>query len=131
MPEDRMPQVTSRDGYTPATFNTDPLTARIIEQFTQRFGADRIAKVPPTMGGEDFSQFYLADKKVQSLIFWVGGVPPERFAAAQGDMTKLPPLHSPQWAPDADAVVETGAQAMVTAALTVFGKRSAIVAADR
>jgi hippurate hydrolase len=123
MPEDRMPQVSLRDDYTPATFNTDPLTSQIVEQFTKRFGPERISKVPPTMGGEDFSQYYLADKKVQSLIFWVGGVPQDRFAAAKGDLTKLPPLHSAQWAPDAAAVIDTGSQAMVTAALTVLGKR--------
>ncbi|HEX8257984.1 MAG TPA: amidohydrolase, partial [Allosphingosinicella sp.] len=76
MPEDRMPIVTIREAeYTPATFNTEKLTTSTAALFTQRFGAERDKETPAVMGGEDFSRFYLADKTIQSLIFWVGGVP--------------------------------------------------------
>ncbi|TCJ32290.1 hypothetical protein E0504_43710 [Parafrankia sp. BMG5.11] len=47
------------------------------------------------MGGEDFGRFQLADKSIESLIFWVGGVPHAKWAAAGGDPLKLPSLHSP------------------------------------
>ena len=123
MPEDRMPVVTVRDGeYTPATFNTEALTASTAALFTERFGADRVKKTPPVMGGEDFSRFWLADKSIESLIFWVGGVPQAKWDAAGGDPAKLPSLHSPFWAPEAETVIETATEAMVTAALGVLGK---------
>jgi amidohydrolase len=123
MPDDRMPVVTIRDGeYTPATFNTDKLTASTAALFTERFGADRVVKTPAVMGGEDFSRYHIADKTIESLIFWVGGVPHDKWQAAGGDPAKLPSLHSPFWAPDAQAVVSTATEAMVAAALGVLGK---------
>jgi hippurate hydrolase len=91
---------------------------------TARFGADRVQRTPAVMGGEDFSRFWLADKSIQSLIFWVGGVPQAKWDAAGGDPTKLPSLHSPFWAPDAEKVIETATEAMTSAALGVLGKPS-------
>jgi hippurate hydrolase len=74
------------------------------------------------MGGEDFSRLYLADKGIQSLIFWVGGTPKAQWDAAGGDGAKLPSLHSPYWAPDAEAVISTATEAMTVAALDVLKK---------
>ncbi|HEY5722112.1 MAG TPA: amidohydrolase [Allosphingosinicella sp.] len=125
MPEDRMPVVTIRDAeYTPATFNTEALTTSTAALFTERFGANRVQKTPPVMGGEDFSRFWLADKSIESLIFWVGGVPQAKWDAAGGNPAKLPSLHSPFWAPEAESVIETATEAMVTAALGVLDKKS-------
>ena len=122
MPEDRMPVMTIRDGLTPATFNTQPLTDRITGAFTVRFGTERVRQVKAQMGGEDFSHFHLADEKIQSLLFWVGGVPQAKWDAVKGDITKLPSLHSPFWAPDPEVTIATATEAMTTAALTVLGK---------
>ena len=58
-------------------------------------------KTPAVMGGEDFSRYWLADKSIESLIFWVGGTPLDKWKAAGGDAQKLPSLHSPFWAPAA------------------------------
>jgi hippurate hydrolase len=124
MPEDRMPVVTIRDGeYTPATFNTEKLTTETAALFTQRFGADRVLRTRPVMGGEDFGRFYLADKSIESLIFWVGGVPQAQWDKAAGDPAKLPSLHSPFWAPDAEATISTATEALTVAALGVLGRR--------
>ncbi|HEX8532655.1 MAG TPA: amidohydrolase [Allosphingosinicella sp.] len=123
MPENRMPVVTVREGeYTPATFNTEKLTADTAALFTQRFGEARVRKVAAVMGGEDFSRFHLADKSIESLIFWVGGVPQAQWDKAAGDPAKLPSLHSPFWAPDAERTISTAAEAMVAAALGVLKK---------
>jgi hippurate hydrolase len=124
MPEDRMPVVTIREGeYTPATYNTEKLTTATAALFTQRFGADRVQRTSAVMGGEDFSRFHLADKSIESLIFWVGGVPQAQWDKAKGDPAKLPSLHSPFWAPDADRTIATATEAMTAAALGVLGKR--------
>jgi amidohydrolase len=123
VPEDKMPVVTIRDEmYTPATFNTEKLSAHTLELFQQHFGAQRAIKTPAVMGGEDFSRFWLADNKIESLIFWVGGTPKPVWDAAGGDQQKLPSLHSPFWAPDAEAVVSTATEAMTLAALDVLKK---------
>ncbi|MDX3883300.1 MAG: amidohydrolase [Sphingomonas sp.] len=124
MPEDRMPVMALKDGITPATFNTQPLTNTITTAFADRFGKDRVRLLRAQMGGEDFSQFYLADKdNIQSLLFWVGGVSKASWDKAGGDVTKLPSIHSPFWAPDPDITISTATEAMVTAALTALGKK--------
>ncbi len=123
VPEDRMPTVTVAQNYTPATVNTEALTRGTAERFRAHFGADRVREVRPVMAGEDFSQFHLADPTIESLIFWVGGVPQQRWDAAAGNMAQLPSLHSPFWAPDAEAVISTATEAMVVAAMGVLGRR--------
>jgi amidohydrolase len=122
MPDDKMPVVTVEQPYTPSTFNTEKLSGHLIELFGSHFGADRVVRTKPIMGGEDFSQFWLADKTKEATIFWVGGVPKAKWDAAGGDDTKLPSLHSPFWAPDADAVISTATEAMTVAALDVLRK---------
>jgi amidohydrolase len=123
IPEDRMPVVTLREGeYTPATFNTEDFSKKTLALFQQHFGAERASATPPVMGGEDFSRFWLADKQVQSLIFWVGGTPAEKWDAAGGDTLKLPSLHSPFWAPDAEAVISTATEALTVASMDLLKK---------
>jgi hippurate hydrolase len=123
MPEDRMPVVLVHEEMaTPATFNTQPLSDHALALFTKTFGAARVTKTPAVMGGEDFSRLWLADKSIQSLIFWVGGTPKAQWDAAGGDGAKLPSLHSPYWAPDAEAVISTATEAMTVAALDVLKK---------
>jgi hippurate hydrolase len=122
MPEDRMPVVTMIAETGDATFNTEPFSTRLSKLFISHFGADRFETTKPTMASEDFSQYWLTDKSKQSAIFWVGGVPKAKWDAAGGDVTKLPSLHSPLWAPDAQAVISTATEAMTLAALDVLKK---------
>ena len=123
MPDAKMPIVTVREEmYTPSTFNTEKLSARALELFASHFGPGRTMKTPAVMGGEDFSRFWLADKSMESLIFWVGGTPKAVWDAAKGDQAKLPSLHSPYWAPDAEAVISTATEALTVAALDVLKK---------
>jgi hippurate hydrolase len=124
MPDDRMPIVTVREAqHTPATLNTPAITQSTAALLAARFGADRVRAVPPVMAGEDFGRYHLADKKIESLIFWVGGVPAPVWQKAAGDPAKLPSLHSPFWAPDPEPTISTATEAMVTAALGVLTKR--------
>ena len=123
MPDDRMPVVTVReDQSTPATFNTDRLSQQARALFSAHFGAERMASPPPAMVGEDFSRFYLTDRSIESLLFWVGGTPKAKWDAAGGDPQKLPSLHSPFWAPEAETVISTATEALTIAALDVLKK---------
>jgi hippurate hydrolase len=122
MPQDRMPVVTMINETGDATFNTEPFSTRLSKLFTSNFGADRFETTKPIMASEDFSQYWIMDKSKQSVIFWVGGVLKAKWDAAGGDITKLPSLHSPLWAPDAQAVISTATEAMTLAALDVLKK---------
>ncbi len=124
MPSEKMPEVTIADNeFTPATYNTPALTARMAALFKARFGDTRVIATAPVMGGEDFSEFYRADKaNVESLIFWVGGVPQAQYDAAMKSGKGLPSLHSPFWAPDADKVISTATEAMTAAAMDLMKK---------
>jgi len=121
MPEDKMPLVTVEDPYTPSTYNDPDFTETVMGHFRTRFGEDRVMQVPSVMGGEDFGQFRrAAPDDVESLIFWVGGVPQEQLDRAAAGETTLPSLHSPFWAPDAEKVIATGAEGLASAALTLM-----------
>jgi amidohydrolase len=123
MPEDRMPVVTVRENLsTPSTYNTEKLSARARDLFTAKFGAERVASPKPAMVGEDFSRYWLADKSKESLLIWVGGTPRAKWDAAGGDVSKLPSLHSPFWAPDAEAVIGTAVEALTALTLDLMKK---------
>jgi hippurate hydrolase len=123
IPEERMPQISIEENYTPATVNTEALTRATAARFVEHFGAERVREVRPIMAGEDFSQYHLADRNIESLIFWVGGVPQAQWDTAQRDRTVLPSLHSPFWAPEPDATISTAVEALVVASLGVLGRR--------
>lgn len=125
IPDDRMPEVSVEDPYTPATFNDEALTRRVMAGLTPRFGAERVRQVPAVMGGEDFSQFrrMAGEGEVEALIFWVGGVPAEQMARAERGEIQLPSLHSPYWAPEADKVIATAAEALTAATMDLMPAR--------
>jgi amidohydrolase len=124
MPENKMPEVSfAQNEFTPATYNTPALTAQMAALFKQQFGKDRVVETKPVMGGEDFSEFYRADKAgVQAMIFWIGGVPQDEYDAAIKAGKPLPSLHSPFWKPDAEKVIATGAEALSMAAMSLMKK---------
>ena len=121
LPDDKMPEVTISEA-APSTFNTALLAARLKTLFTGHFGAERVVDTKPIMASEDFSQFWQADKTKEAVIFWVGGTPQAKWDAAGGDESKLPSLHSPLWAPDAEAVISTATEAMTVATLDILKK---------
>lgn len=123
IPEDRMPLVSVGGEFTPATFNTEPLSQRIVDVLDKRFGKDRVKKIAPSMGGEDFSRYLLADPEhIQSTFFRIGAIPQAKWDAAKGNVNALPGLHSAQWAPDPEPTIAAGVEAMTAAALDVLAK---------
>ncbi|MEO6199094.1 MAG: amidohydrolase [Sphingomicrobium sp.] len=122
IPEDRMPVVTVReDEHGNATYNDEGLANRALTLFKARFG-DRAAQQKPVMVSEDFGNLAEKGSSTKGLIFWVGGVPQAKWDAAGGDAAKLPSLHSPFWAPDAEAVIATATEAMTALALDLLKK---------
>ncbi len=122
LPEKLLPVVTVKDEYTPATYNEPEFTKEMARLFTTELGKDRVIEVPAVMAGEDFGRYYKADKNIKSMIFWVGGVPHDKWLSAQETGEGLPSLHSPFWAPDAEKVISTATQAMNSAVLSILAK---------
>ena len=126
LPEELMPEVTVEDPYTPSTFNDPEFTAEVASKFTQRFGEDRVMEWPAVMGGEDFSQFRrAAPEDVDSMIFWISGTTQPMLDTLESDGKPLPSLHAPVWAPDAEKVIETGAEALASAAIELMPRAGA------
>ena len=122
MPDDKMPVVTVReDERGNATYNDEGLANHALALFKAKFG-DRASQQRPVMVSEDFGALAPKDSGIKGLIFWVGGVPKAKWDAAGGNPARLVSLHSPFWAPDAEAVIATATEAMTELALDALKK---------
>ena len=86
--------------------------------------AERVYERPPSMGGEDFSQFARTAENIPALIFWTGSVDPVAMKAAKEGKGPLPPAnHSPFYAPIPEPTLKTGVHAMTAGALELMRKK--------
>ncbi|MFK7905773.1 MAG: amidohydrolase, partial [Chitinophagales bacterium] len=106
--EDKYPEVTLRDEFTPALYNDPKLTSRMAAVFVENFGKEKIHRQAPVMGGEDFGMYGRTDAKIPIFMYRLGTVNPERFEAYQADNKQLPSLHSSKFAPDREPSIKTG-----------------------
>jgi amidohydrolase len=95
LPDDRLPVVTVTPESTPVTVNDPALTKRVVGAFKQWLGEKGVEVMPPTTGGEDFSEFGRTTHKVPIFIWGIGAGDPQKFAAAAKAGTGLATNHSP------------------------------------
>ncbi len=117
----RPPEMKIVDVSSSVTVNDPALTARVAAALRGKLGPARVFEVPPETASEDFSEYSIAG--VPSVIFRLGATEPGRFARAQAAGEILPSLHSPFFAPDADATIRTGIEAETAVLLDLLGKR--------
>jgi hippurate hydrolase len=122
LPDDRLPEVTVEDDFTPATYNDPALNERLVAVFKTWFGGTNVMQRRPTMGGEDFSEYGRTADKIPICMFTVGGVKPETIRQSERTGNPLPSLHSPFWAPDPEPTIKTGITAMTAAVLELMGQ---------
>ncbi len=122
MGEDSMPHIKVADPYTPAAFNVADFTESRMVALASKMNGTAVMKIPPVMAGEDFGRYYRADPNLKSMIFWVGGVPADQWTKSANGKLPLPSLHAPVWAPDAERVIATAAQALTLTALDILKK---------
>ncbi|MCS6911768.1 MAG: amidohydrolase [Myxococcales bacterium] len=115
----RRPRIVVSAG-TPATYNDPQLVERVAAALVRALGADRVIKMPPVMGGEDFSEYGRAG--VPSFLYWIGAVRPDQFAAARRNGTPLPSLHSSRFAPAYEPALRTAVHSLVVASLELLGR---------
>ncbi len=122
MPADKMPEVTVTEESTPSLYNTPELTREVRQSLEALVGADHVASVDPTMGGEDFAEFGITKEKVPLCMFRLGTQPPEVVADAKAKGLTLPSLHSPFFKPEPEATIKTGVEAMSFVVLNLLKK---------
>ena len=105
-----------------ATYNDPALTKRIVGALDRTFGNRNVVEQPPVMGSEDFGEFGRA-AHVPSLMLRLGATAPARFEAVHGDVTRLPSLHSSEFAPDPEPTLKAGAAALTLAAIELLPRR--------
>ena len=118
---DLAPEVKIEPEYTPSTYNDPGMTTRVMSAISKSIGEDKVYARPPSMGGEDFSQFHRYDTSIPTVIFWTGGNDPKAMkAAAEGKAPPPPANHSPFFAPQPEPALTLGVQAMTAGTLELF-----------
>jgi hippurate hydrolase len=123
IPENLHPIVTVRDEFTPATYNDPDLTRRVTGVMQSWLGAERVSKVKPVMGGEDFSEFGRTAEKFPICLLWLGVVEPNLYKESQTTGKSLPSLHSSQFHPTVAPSIKTGVTVMTGAVLDLAGRK--------
>jgi hippurate hydrolase len=113
----KAPEITALDRYD-LVRNDPEATRRVADAFRHHFPTDRVVEVRPTTASEDFGSFG-AEWRSPSVFWFVGGTDPDLYAKAKADgrLGELPTNHNPRFAPVIHPTLETGVEAMVTAAL--------------
>jgi metal-dependent amidase/aminoacylase/carboxypeptidase family protein len=99
------------------TENDRAATQMVAEAFASQFGENASLAPTPAAASEDFSIF--GRTWGVPYVFWfVGSTDPAVYAKAKQEkaLNKIPSNHSPKFAPQIHPTLETGLQAMLTAA---------------
>jgi amidohydrolase len=120
LPEQKLPQVSILETYTPSVYNDPALTERFAATLGRTLGSAQVEKVPPVMVGEDFGQYGLVQPRIPGLIYWLGSVNGTAFQEATRQGKSLPTLHSSTYIPDAKPTIDTGVKAMTAVALDLL-----------
>ena len=123
VPADLMPIVEFSKDNVPATINDAALTKRVALALEKALGKDNVLPADPIMASEDFSLYALADPRPPTMMFWLGAVNPQKIQDAKEKGTRLPSLHSSEFAPDAEPAIRTGVKAMTTAVESLLPKQ--------
>lgn len=123
VPADRSPIIELSKDNVPATINDPALTRRVVAALQKELGKESVVQARPVMGSEDFSLFALADPKPPTMMFRLGAVDPVKWKEAQEKGTRLPSLHSSEFAPLPEPAIRTGVKAMTAAVMELLKKQ--------
>ena len=113
------PQITTTEHY-PLLSNDPAATTRVAAALRDHFGDERVHELAmPYSASEDFGSFG-TEWGVPSVFWYVGGTDRDLYTRAQqaGRIAQdIPTNHNPRFAPVIQPTLETGIEAMTTAAL--------------
>jgi amidohydrolase len=122
VPPDRAPIIEVGKDHVPATMNDPALTRRVAAALEKALGKENVVPAVPIMASEDFSLYTLADPNPPTMMFDLGAVDPAKWKTAQEGGTRLPSLHSSEFAPLPEPAIRTGVKAMTSAVLDLLRK---------
>jgi amidohydrolase len=120
LPEDKLPEVTVKDEFTPALWNDPELVERSVAAIELAIGADNVVEIQQEMGGEDFALYGRTDPRIPSFMFRLGSISQHKYALAQRGELALPSLHSPFYYPEPELTINTGVVALTAASLDLL-----------
>jgi amidohydrolase len=128
IPADRSPIIEiSKDG-VPATINDSAFTNRVRQSLVKELGAANVVQGRPFMASEDFSLFALDPAKPITMMFWLGATDPAKLKDAEEKGTRVPSLHSSEFAPLPEPAISTGVRGMTTAVMDLLPKKQSAAA---
>jgi amidohydrolase len=122
VPPELAPIVTGSESGVPPTVNDAELTKRVTAAMAKELGNENVVPGKPLMVSEDFSLYALANPKPATTMFWLGAVDPEKFKDAQEHGTRLPSLHSSEFAPLPEPAIRVGVEGMTSAVMDLLKK---------
>jgi amidohydrolase len=122
VPAERAPVITVSKFGVPPTVNDPELTRRVAAAMEKELGKENVVAGKPIMASEDFSLYGLADPKPPICMFWLGAVDPAKIKDSQEHGTRLPSLHSSEFAPLPEPAIRTGVKAMTSAVMDLLKK---------
>lgn len=123
IPADHAPIIEISKDNVPATINDPALARRIGAALETSLGKENVWPAIPLMASEDFSLFALEEPRPPITIFWLGAVDPVKWKQAQDQGTRLPSLHSSEFAPLPEPAIRTGVKAMTSAVTALLKKQ--------
>jgi hippurate hydrolase len=115
--EDKMPEVTFPEDFTPANYNNPDLVDKMVQSAGKAIGTQNVVESEPLMVGEDFSLYGHTTEKVPTVLYWLGTVTQEKI-----NNNNLPGLHSPYYYPEPEKSIETGVQVSTNALIDLFNQ---------
>jgi hippurate hydrolase len=120
VPAELAPTVKVLDEFTPATYNTPELVARVRGALGKTLGAENVVEREPVMGGEDFGRYGREEPRIPIFMYRLGSVRPEVVAESKKTGRALPSLHSSKYLPEARGTITTGVRSMTAAAMELL-----------
>jgi hippurate hydrolase len=122
VPAERAPIIEVSKNGVPATINDPALTRRVAASLEEALGKENVVPGKPIMASEDFSLYALQEPRPPICMFWLGAVDPVKIKDAQEKGTRLPSLHSSEFAPLPEPAIRTGVKAMTSAVMDLLKK---------
>jgi amidohydrolase len=121
LPDELMPVVTVLDGEsTPVLYNDPALALKVKSALAGALGPQNVFDEDPIMASEDFGALGLENHQIPTVMFWLGAMDPEKFAAAVKSGKPLPGPHTSKFAPVPETTLRTGVTAMSSAAIALL-----------
>jgi amidohydrolase len=123
LPEEKAPLVRFGNEYLPPVVNNTLLVNNVVSSMSSILGREKMVRVEPGTGAEDFGVFGRTEEKVPIALFWIGSVNHDLYKQYLDNRAKLPPLHNSSYCPDFEPTFTGGVSALSKAVMDLLGKK--------